>query len=354
MKNLKGTSGKRIEWLDIAKGYGIILVVTGHCCRFNGILFDIIFSFHMPLFFFLSGYCYKRKGIWEQAKNKMKSLIVPYCIFFLLGLLLTMLIPSWQTGLSFKGILKDIILGYPVNVNNSSLWFLICLFWVCILFEILSCASAPVMALSVLVLYMAGIFNALHAGWLCGMNPLPMDIDVVPEALLFYYIGDLFRKYNVIEKIFAAKTDLYFCFFASGIGLIVCYLFNGYVNMHGLSFGNPLLYPVQGMMGILMILSVSIQTERIPSDLVRRIKETLILLGRDSLPIMGLQGLLVRLYALFFRSFFNEELIYCDFSPVHTIPCVLVTICTCEIIIMASNKVRRSELLSENRKREKS
>lgn len=55
-------SGKRMKYLDIAKGIGILLVVIGHCIPDastpNGvsiisykILFDLIYSFHMPLFF---------------------------------------------------------------------------------------------------------------------------------------------------------------------------------------------------------------------------------------------------------------------------------------------------------------
>ena len=52
---------KRLEWLDIAKGIGILLVVIGHCfpdaSSLEGIsvpvyrvLSQIIYSFHMPLF----------------------------------------------------------------------------------------------------------------------------------------------------------------------------------------------------------------------------------------------------------------------------------------------------------------
>ena len=51
---------KRIEWIDIAKGIGIILVVIGHISQIE-VLNDIIYSFHMPLFFIISGYLYKRK-----------------------------------------------------------------------------------------------------------------------------------------------------------------------------------------------------------------------------------------------------------------------------------------------------
>jgi fucose 4-O-acetylase-like acetyltransferase len=50
---------QRIEWIDVAKGIGIFLVIVGHLIshdNFN-LLADYIYSFHMPLFFFLSGLC---------------------------------------------------------------------------------------------------------------------------------------------------------------------------------------------------------------------------------------------------------------------------------------------------------
>ncbi|MBF1069294.1 MAG: acyltransferase family protein, partial [Prevotellaceae bacterium] len=48
---------KRIEALDIAKGIGIILVIIGHMS--SSYLRDWIYSFHMPLFFIISGICFK-------------------------------------------------------------------------------------------------------------------------------------------------------------------------------------------------------------------------------------------------------------------------------------------------------
>lgn len=52
----------RILYLDYTRGFAILLVIIGHLIQFNfqsGVnnrLFDIIYSFHMPLFFFISGY----------------------------------------------------------------------------------------------------------------------------------------------------------------------------------------------------------------------------------------------------------------------------------------------------------
>ena len=59
---------KRIPEIDYIRGFAIFLVVLGHSiivfpinlhqttwCMY---LYDLIYSFHMPLFFAISGYCY--------------------------------------------------------------------------------------------------------------------------------------------------------------------------------------------------------------------------------------------------------------------------------------------------------
>lgn len=53
---------ERLHWLDYSKTIGMYLVVLGHVLKDNAQLFKVvIYSFHMPLFFFLSGFLYKLK-----------------------------------------------------------------------------------------------------------------------------------------------------------------------------------------------------------------------------------------------------------------------------------------------------
>ena len=54
---------KRLEWIDLAKGIGIILMIIGHMPSIPSAVHNWIFSFHMPLFFFLSGYMFKKKKV---------------------------------------------------------------------------------------------------------------------------------------------------------------------------------------------------------------------------------------------------------------------------------------------------
>ena len=47
---------QRIDWIDTAKGLCMILVIVGHTLPYGNLMRNFIFSFHMPAFFFLTGY----------------------------------------------------------------------------------------------------------------------------------------------------------------------------------------------------------------------------------------------------------------------------------------------------------
>ena len=55
---MKGS--KRLEEIDILKSIGIILMVMGHI-GFSGIFDHYIHSFHMPMFYIISGFLYKKQ-----------------------------------------------------------------------------------------------------------------------------------------------------------------------------------------------------------------------------------------------------------------------------------------------------
>lgn len=74
--------------IDALRGILIVSVVLGHST--HGILHDFIFLFHMPLFFMLSGMLIAKDRIAEEDyfKKRAKQLIVPYCVYGVLDLLL--------------------------------------------------------------------------------------------------------------------------------------------------------------------------------------------------------------------------------------------------------------------------
>lgn len=67
--------------IDIAKAIGILLVIIGHCKQIEYMPYrHFIFSFHMPLFFIISGYLYHRKDVKTSIMNDAKHLLIPYFV----------------------------------------------------------------------------------------------------------------------------------------------------------------------------------------------------------------------------------------------------------------------------------
>lgn len=91
---------KRLDWLDIARGIGIIFVVSAHTLipqiransRLAEFLWIFIYNFHMPLFFFISGFLFERNLLYYRNKyttivSKAKYLVLPYVVFSVLAYL---------------------------------------------------------------------------------------------------------------------------------------------------------------------------------------------------------------------------------------------------------------------------
>lgn len=91
---------RRIGYIDQIKGLAIFLVVLAHVMAMTYqnwevvlqhknvaplLWWRIIYSFHMPLFFCVSGYlCSIKKGYTKFVRNKVRSLIIPFSSFFIL------------------------------------------------------------------------------------------------------------------------------------------------------------------------------------------------------------------------------------------------------------------------------
>lgn len=101
--------GKRIEYIDAVKGFAILLVVMGHVDAAIhpdwreilqrsevGAMFwwKIIYSFHMPLFFFISGFLCRSNGEFSFFIRKVRTLLVP---FIAMGTITTVMIGHYGT-----------------------------------------------------------------------------------------------------------------------------------------------------------------------------------------------------------------------------------------------------------------
>lgn len=121
---------KKILFLQV---FGIILVVIGHTGKMNANLQRWIYSFHMPLFMFISGYLlnYTKQGkiedinLKEFFKKKIKRLLIPYFIISSLAYIPKYILNKFAlrpVELTFNDYLKGFI--YPWDNPIIFFWFL--------------------------------------------------------------------------------------------------------------------------------------------------------------------------------------------------------------------------------------
>lgn len=139
---------KREIWIDIVRGGAILLVVIGHS-NCPELLYNLIYSFHMPLFFIISGYLYNYEK-WNAASSYksfvlhcLVSYIKPYLILCGINLAFCLGKAIIANGLSAEHILLvkkwvyGILYAYPSTnymPNCTPLWFLVALFWANLIF----------------------------------------------------------------------------------------------------------------------------------------------------------------------------------------------------------------------------
>ena len=132
---------QRLTQFDILKGIGILCVLLGHTVL-SGYPKELIYGFHMPLFFFCSGVFFKQRSLKETFIKSVKQLLVPYLFFFSIlqgSYFLIELKATHSLSLSIANVLAD--LTEPLNEDSHyylTIWFLICLFMIRIVYAALA------------------------------------------------------------------------------------------------------------------------------------------------------------------------------------------------------------------------
>ena len=267
----------RLEFVDIAKGIGIMIVCFGHSGA-EDVVISWIGGFIVPLFFILSGYMYKDKGIpvGKDLYNKGKKLLKPY-LFFSVVLLLIYKRFAWN---DIVGVFYSRYCLYtyhaPDNIffmkaTNSPMWFLTAMFATFPLFYIIMKNEKYIKWI---------VLSYLLITWGCTFLPvlLPWSLDVVFIMAIFMYIGVLFRRQeNLLNK----PSYIYWLIIAAF--LILCKV-NGEPNPSVRELGHSLLlYMITGVLGSISMMWICKHLEGKPlSGLLADI-------GRHTLVIFCLQ-----------------------------------------------------------------
>lgn len=186
----------RIHNVDVLKGIGIVLMIIGHL-EISTHLRSVIYSFHMPLFFFVSGVLWKDKhsklSIGQFLSREGSKLLYPYFVFSALQILQSF-VENGRNGEWIQVVNRVIstLLGVrsivPYGELNylGLLWFFPALLTTEILFYFAKRCRYTGVVISVYT-----IIGVLYAYYIGELFRIPLCIDVALLSCLFMYVGDL-------------------------------------------------------------------------------------------------------------------------------------------------------------------
>lgn len=276
----------RNSTIDVAKGLGILLVVLGHnwlVLHERGELFRVVFSFHVPLFFFLAGvFLQERAPLGALVSRRFDALIKPYLVVLLvLGIFRIAAQPS--TALHyFEG------LAYATGgtIAWEHLWFLPSLFLSLVLAALLLELTARLprarlwrlaLALAMLVggaLLLRHLDDPAWAERCCASMPadperslgLPLSTDLLLVTCAFTLLGFVARERALALRFqplgFAVALA---AFIALHVG------FDEAIDLNRRYYGNVWIASAQALLGIYLIgaLAAVLRAGRVRDLLVR-------------------------------------------------------------------------------------
>ena len=285
----KNKGGKRVPYVDCAKGIAIILVVFGHTVEWicpnqlGDMLHNVIYSFHMPLFFVLSGLTYsdeKNKYFKPFIIKKIKTLVVPSYVFVIIMLFLEYIFGLYNFSFSIRVFVKTVLQFRMDSFRNY--WFLPTLFWA---FVILWCVHKIFKKdnhrLGILII--VSIIGAIYITYV--RKPLPFSFDNALLLAVFIEIGCQLKL--ILEKI--KKIQLKYVILVLSLWIIFLVL-NSYVIGEGAIYlaqsniQNPVLFYLEAIFGSLFCIFICFNSNKV---------KMIIELGKHTLIIYILQGTIV-------------------------------------------------------------
>jgi fucose 4-O-acetylase-like acetyltransferase len=246
----------RLDWLDAAKGLGMLLVMLGHT-DIPTQLKTYIYTFHMPLFFFLSGYLFTLKkfpNLKVFLSKRTKSLILPYLCFSLIAYIWFIIIfhfgfVKYQENLFMPLIGSLVAIRSTVwTVHTGALWFIDCLFCTEVLFYFITKIGRKKIAIGIVLIFISvlGCFYNKLVG-----RPLPWSLDVTMISVGFYGAGFFYKEYRQkLDRFIKNKT--FVCLITINIAAgYLNYIHSGTrVDLYNSSLGNIGLFYISAFSGI--------------------------------------------------------------------------------------------------------
>lgn len=207
-------SEKRINWLSILQGWAMLLVVIGHASlrsEMDGTIwynaagnfcYRFAYSFHMPLFIFISGFLFsytrmrKRSSYIALLKSKAVKFGIPFLVFTIAGIVLKDIFASYMerpTEMGINAFFHAVI--YPQDGPMGEFWFLAVIMWYFILSPILKllCRNIVSAAVGCIAFAALNLFEPIRTELFC--------ISIAQQYIIYFFAGMLCEKYGIIERV---------------------------------------------------------------------------------------------------------------------------------------------------------
>lgn len=285
-------TNSRLDYIDIAKGFSIMLMVFGHSYSSyeNTPIMVWVYSFHMPLFFITTGVLYGLKSQKEKLSfdfiKKSKSLLLP---FFLWNTLYQLFISVLAIigGAPAKVTLID-HLSAVVQLGGSAMWFLPAMFISSLIFLISAnnkYANITIILITALIGLLAPECNDFITAFLRSF------VGLAYIAIGFYCVRFYSTKYKKPYIVALLAVSLLSAFT------------NGTVSIASRRFNNPVLYIINGCLNTFIIFQITMRLKK-----GYFISKVLKYWGENSIKILCFHGFVIQIIRLIDYKLFNNFL----------------------------------------------
>ena len=308
---------KRVRYIDIYRGIGIIIMVLGHMKfmyddggignRVYDIFDHIIHSFHMPMFFFLSGYCYKRSmlPVLEQIRNKARTLLIPYFFYGIFQFFLWKMLE----GDSFEPLVHLFWVNTEGLAIAGALWFLTALFVVNVMYIIIDkyIEKCSIQAILISMIAVLGCFLPRIME-----NRLPYAIDAAFVGLGFFFLGKEFNQHlyiSVRERIL--NPNVFLLVVCSALNLLLT-MNNTTINMRTGKYGNVFIFWIISTAAIIIGISISHLVSDIAkkNEHLNRIAELIVQIGQNGIIYVCINQLVITILNRILLRFIYRDTLY--------------------------------------------
>lgn len=268
---------KRFDEIDILKSIGIILMIMGHI-GFGEIFDHYIHAFHMPMFYLISGFLYRKSNLcFKSFVLKMsRSLLIPYVIFAFFHLIIQSVLkmniePIWLINIfSFNTDYLAI---------SGALWFLTSLFFVDVIYYLLDrIDNSHLKFVSTVCVTVGGYIIPLFFR-------LPLALDTSMMGIGLFAIGRYGKTFIMKNHKLSSLIIGRVVFIA---GSIISFI-NGYVNVRLGMYSNPILFFIAAVFITYGLYLFCLKVGRMQNIVLKEMK----FIGRNSIVYVCLNQLIL-------------------------------------------------------------